>query len=102
MKLKNLNKVLVMLDGKPIKDANRELTVGLVLANMTAGGFEKVKPLEAVRLHQLAVRLYESKGELEVNADSVSLLKRVMEENRGGYTALVLGQALLESELEKE
>ena len=102
MKLKNLSKVLVMLDGKPIKQDKVELTVGFVLANMAAGGFEKVKPLEAVRLHQLAMRIYESKSELDVNAESVSLLKRVMEENRGGYTVLILGQVLLESELEKE
>ncbi len=106
MKLVNLTETIKNLKGEEIKEtdpktkAEKPVFVKDVLASIAASGFEKPKPLEQVRLFRLAQRLMEAGESLTVNAESIELLKKCIDENRIGSAPLVIGQILLLSGLE--
>lgn len=105
MKLINLDKQLTYFDKKtPIKlsEKSKPITVREVFSNLCAAGYKQPSSIDIVRLYKLANAIYEAKKELEVDADDVTLIKKVSEANIITYSPYVLAQALIESGIEKE
>jgi len=96
----NLNQILKNLDGKPIKEGGekgKELTLKLVICNALGGGYqeerETLTPSEVVMRHFLSVDIYKAKTEIELNADEIELIKKLVV--KAYPQAIVSGQAIV-------
>ncbi len=86
----NTNDILVNLQGEALKDGNKELTLGLAIANVLVSGAKSTEPLRA---YVLSKKLFDTKGELDLDSADVSFLKKTIEDFEG-YITLVKGQIL--------
>jgi glutamine synthetase adenylyltransferase len=74
-KLSKLNEPIKGLDGMPVLDAEGNTSpVGELLANVLARGQSK----DPARAMDLALRLFRSKGPLEVSAEDLVLMREVV------------------------
>jgi len=89
----DFNVVLKNLEGKPLKDKEKDLTLKDVSANAILGNYqdEKIDGEEKLKRFLLATKIYESKSELELTVDEVKMTKDLIAR---GYSTLVTGRAL--------
>jgi len=95
----NLNQILKNLDGKSIKDGNEEgknLTLKTVICNALGGGYQDeintLTPSEVVMRHFLSVDIYKAKTEIELNADEIELIKKLIV--KAYPQAIISGQSI--------
>jgi len=80
------------LEGKPLKDKGKDLTLKDVSTNAVLGNYdEKIDGEEKLKRFLLATKIYESNGELELTIDEVKMIKDLIAK---GYSILVTGRAL--------
>ncbi len=97
MKLEKLNETLTMANNEPLKIGDKDLTYSGAFVQCL-GMWNSKDGRERIRAFQLAQKLEESKGALEISLNELDVLKKSVD-NGGGYFVLVLGQ--LELYLEK-
>lgn len=84
-------KVLVSLDGKPIKFDEKELTLGLALANILLS--QKEKHYDPLKMYSLSLRLYQATGNVDVDKADFATIKEVVTQCNT-FTTIVTGQIL--------
>jgi len=89
----NFNVSLKNLEGKTLKDKEKDLTLKDVSVNALLGNYqdEKINGEEKLRRFLLATKIYESNDELELSIDEVKMTKDLIAK---GYSVLVTGRAL--------
>jgi len=92
----NVNKELVQLNGQPIMDLDAEgkavpATVKTALVNAVLLPEQNEKGVQKVQKYELAKKLYKAEKDVEVTAEDVVLLKKVVENS---YAPLIVGQVL--------
>lgn len=96
----NLNQVIKSLDGKSIKEGSEEgknLDLKTVICNSLGGGYqderETLTSTEVVMRHCLSVDIYKAKKEVELTAEEIELIKKLIV--KAYPQAIVSGQAIL-------
>lgn len=81
------------LEGKVLKDKEKDITLKDVSTNALLGNYqdEKIDGEEKLKRFLLATKIYESNGELELKVDEIKLTKDLIAR---GYSTLVTGRAL--------
>jgi len=89
----NFNVGLKNLEGRALKDKEKDLTLKDVSANAVLGNYpdEKIDGEEKLKRFMLATKIYESSGELELDIDEIKMTKDLIAK---GYSILVTGRAL--------
>ena len=89
----DFNVVLKNLEGKPLTDKEKDLTLKDVSANAILGNYqnENIDGEEKLKRFILAMKIYEANGELELTVDEVKMTKDMIAR---GYSTLVTGRAL--------
>lgn len=90
----DFGKVLTTLNGEPIKDEKEgDVTLGLVSVNALLGGKpqETASGQEKLKRFKLAEKISGTKGEVDVTAEDVSLLKDLI---GTGFGTIIVGRAL--------
>ena len=95
----NLKQILKDLSGKAIKDRSEDgedLTLKTIICNALGGGYqeerETLTPSEVVMRHFLSVDIYKAKTEIELNADEIELIKKLLV--KAYPPAIISGQAI--------
>jgi hypothetical protein len=101
--LVNVNTVLTQLNGDPVMDMDGkgnavEATVKMALVNAVLSPVQTDKPMDKFRKDELARKIYNTDGEVELTAEEVVLLKDRVGES---YAPIIVGQVwrLLENKL---
>lgn len=89
----DFNMVLKNLEGKPLKDKEKDVTLKDASANALLGNYpdDKIDGEEKLRRFLLATKIYESNGEIELSVDEIKMTKDLIAK---GYSTLVTGRAL--------
>lgn len=101
--IKNLNKPILTLKGKPVEvqnDPNAEpeyLYIREVLANLCAVGYEKTKTSDIPRLYMLSVNIMKADESLEIDDEELALIKKTIDSNVPIYKAYILGPVMSET-----
>lgn len=87
----NLDVVIKNLDGKPVKSDDKDLTVRKVcqMALLNPSGDDKANGKRSFDKFRLAQKLHDSKGEVELEAEDVTLIKELVGKS---YVPLVVGR----------
>ena len=95
-----LNQTLKALDGNAIKDGaedGKDFTLKTVICTALGGGYQDERqtltPSEVVMRHCLSVDIYKAKSEVELTAEEIELIKKLIV--RAYPQAIVSGQAIL-------
>jgi len=88
----NFNMGLKNLKGETLKDKGKDLTLKDVSTNALLGNYqdEKIDGEEKLKRFLLATRIYESRGEIELENDDVKLVKDMIAK---GYSTIVTARA---------
>ncbi len=92
----NINQVLTQLNGQPIKDTDEsgkavDATVRNALVNAVLLPEQNEKGTQKVLKYELAKKIYQAKEDVEVTAEEVVMLKRVVGE---AFAPLIVGQLM--------
>lgn len=92
MKTIDLKKVLLTLDGKEIENNNKKpFTIGEALANICLASQNEGK----MKMYVLAQKFF-SQNKIDLDAGDFSMIKRIVETEKGIYaSALIQGQILV-------
>lgn len=101
MKLTRIDEPMQTFSGQgitiPIAPGNtgvpEALTHKMVLLNCL-GSARSTNGTDAIRLYALGVRLYEARGEIELDNDELVAIKRAVEQNAPAYILMIQGQVL--------
>ena len=88
----NFDAVITTLDGKPIKDASKDLTLGMVATSALLSNHEDERPTgqEKAARYSLAVKIHGANSHpLELDLDDAKLIQDLIAKS---YTPLVVGQ----------
>jgi hypothetical protein len=91
-----INAPLKSFDGNPIMvagAASEPFTIKVALLNCLGSKTPK-DGKEAIEVYRLGCAIYDRAGEI-LNTNEIALLKSAVEENKPGYTSIVLGQLLM-------
>lgn len=97
---RNFATTIKNLDGKPLKEGDKEVTIGSLAVNALLTPYDDERNLsgeDKVKRFKLAQRIHGATGEIEIQSEEISLLKSLIAK---AYTPLIVGQAyvMLESE----
>lgn len=97
---RNFSAAIKNLDGKPLKEGDKEVTIGSIAVNALLTPYEDERNLsgdDKVKRFRLAQAIHGADDEIEVTAEQVTLLKTLIAK---AYTPLIVGQAydLLEAD----
>ncbi len=97
---RNFTTPIKNLDGRPLKEGDREVTLASIAVNALLTPYEDERNLsgdDKVKRFKLAQAIHDAQGEIEVTVEQVALLKSLIAK---AYTPLIVGQAwaVLESE----
>lgn len=97
---RNFTAPIKNLDGKPLKEGDREVTIGSIAVNALLTPYEDERNLsgdDKVKRFRLAQSIHDADGEIEVTVEQVALLKSLIAK---AYSPLIVGQAwaILETE----
>lgn len=87
------NKTITSLDGQPLKEGEREVTIGSVACNALLAPFDDERGLsgeEKVKRFELAVKISKANGlPAEITVEDAALIKKLVAKL---YAPLVVGQ----------
>jgi len=95
MKLVNLSKVIKDFDGNEVKMTpapdSPSLTIKAAFENLCMLGYQQKTPTaDSVSLMHIGQAIHDAKDELEVNADDVTLLKKVIDANMMEFKPIII------------
>lgn len=94
--LVDVSRNLVQMNGNPLMDTNEkgeavEATVKTAIVNAVLSPVQNEKGIDKVKKYELAKRIYQVEGEIELTPEEVVLIKDRVGEL---YTPLIVGQVL--------
>ena len=101
MKKLNFNLPITNLKGEPMNQGGEKMMMHEIIANMLSIA-KPVDSNKAVRQLDVALKLYNSKGEIELDDNDVTMIKKITEAS--GTSTLIIGQIIkiIEAKPEKK